>query len=769
MTWTENRPKVLNIEREKLEITMSREIHAAVGFDGGMPTLFLDGKSREFVTYKIAESALTEKVLEAIPKEVPPLLAAGIRICWIPVFVDWNGPGEYDFRDMDLRINTFVETVRQTIPDDMDNFALAIRIQAASFSPDWYVKPSLKDGKYAKLVEFRNIWGEAEPVPNDPSMRYSTSNTSGFASTYAISPGDPFWDTHALDFLRAIIAHVKEQPYHQYLFGYLPCAFNSNEWFFWSKSPEACCDFSEPTQVAFRNYLLQKGLEAPENPVPKPEDCHPRPGVSLIGTYGAPRPISDKNILDVSIPEQRRIEEFSLYLSSRIAEIICNFAAVIKQNYLSCPKLVGVFYGYNIQISNMNHLSQSGHLGLRRVLACPDIDFLCSPCLYTYRNDTGPCMFSTLNGAYSDAARLYGKMVYAEDDHHPSEFRISGECRDEWHDEMAFRRNFAMVASHGIDMWHYSLGCGWLVPEHRLESVRKTLELAIELKKHHRTSTAEVALIVDERSVSAFPPNPTLQTALIMNTVASAAQSGAAFDLYELDSFFKADASQYKFVIFCNLVRSDDQILREIERLRGGRTLYFQYAAGFRHDAGTEVKLSAENSSRLIGIRMKTTDLQPLTVWYDPDRTQLYDVSADFRYGLCDNRRCNPVLAVNDPEAEVFGFLADGQAGLCRKNYGGGTVIYSSAPAINAQLLNAFYRDAGVFLRTSAGPVVYENSAMLAVSASARGKMTLALYPGETLTDAYTGETLNAGSGPFAELAMRRHETRIYLRNRREK
>lgn len=743
---------------------MLQEIRAEVKVDCGTPALFINGKAREFVTYKIAESALTEKVLEIIPDEVPAMMKAGVRLCWIPVFVDWNGPGDYDFKDMDRRINAFIEEVEKSIPDDLDNFAFAVRIQAASFAPDWYIKPSLNDGKYRNLIEYRNVWGDAEPVPNEPSMRYSTSNTSGFASTYAISPGDSFWDTHALDCLQATIDHIKKQPYHKYVFAYLPCAFNSNEWFFYTKSPEACCDFSEPMQQAFSQYLRDKGLDAPENPVPTPKDCHPRPGVTLIGTYGAPRPINDKDILDTSIPLQQRIEEFSLYLNSRIAEIICKFTSVIKSSY-EIPKIVGVFYGYNIQVADMNHLSQSGHLGLRKVLECPDIDFLCSPCLYTYRNDAGPCTFSTMHGAYAESARLYGKMIYAEDDHHPSEYKLSGECRDDWHDEMAFRRNFAMVASHGIDMWHYSLGCGWLTPEHRWKSIAKLLEISRELKKQARTSNAEVAIVVDERSVSSLPLNPVMLISLIRNTVASVAQSGAAFDLYELKSFFKADVSQYKFIVFCNLTRSDDNIREEIDKLRPGRTLYFQHAAGYRHDGKNSSSQSAENASALTGICLKQTGPQPLITWYNPDKNRLGSIEDDIRYGLSDGRRHSPVLAVDDPEAETFGVLADGGTGLARKSVGGGTVIYTSAPELNPKLLRTFYQQAGVFTRTADGSMVYENDGMLAVTAAFRGILTLKLREGEILTDAYSGETLDSKTNAVAELNMKRHETRIYLRN----
>ncbi len=28
---------------------------------------------------------------------------------WVPIFIDWSGPGQYDFSDMDLRIRTILD------------------------------------------------------------------------------------------------------------------------------------------------------------------------------------------------------------------------------------------------------------------------------------------------------------------------------------------------------------------------------------------------------------------------------------------------------------------------------------------------------------------------------------------------------------------------------------------------------------------------------------------------------------------------------------
>jgi hypothetical protein len=38
-------------------------------------------------------------------------------------------------------------------------------------------------------------------------------------------------------------------------------------------APEASCDFSAPTQLAFRDHLRGKGITCDDEPVPSPRDC----------------------------------------------------------------------------------------------------------------------------------------------------------------------------------------------------------------------------------------------------------------------------------------------------------------------------------------------------------------------------------------------------------------------------------------------------------------------------------------------------------------
>ena len=93
-------------------------------------------------------------------------------------------------------------------------------------------------------------------------------------------------------------------------------------------------------------------------------------------------------------------------------------------------------------------------------------------------------------------------------------------------------------------------------------------------------------------------------------------------------------------------------------------------------------------------------------------------------------------------------------------------VIYSAAPAIDPQLLNGFYRQAGVFCRTPAGAVVYENGAMLAISAAQRGSLSVAMHPGEQLKEAFTGEIISQESAGTIQRWMKRHETTIFLKKK---
>ena len=165
-------------------------VSRVVKHNGGM-SLEIDGEIQPFTSFKITETRDTEEMLEAARIEIPAMAREGITLCWVPIFVDWSGPDEYDFRDMDRRIQTVLELYDRHETPGSPPARIVVRVQAAVFTPPWYIKQAADgDGKPTNLVDFRNPWATVDSCLADEleSLRYATTFPR-YGSTLAVSPG----------------------------------------------------------------------------------------------------------------------------------------------------------------------------------------------------------------------------------------------------------------------------------------------------------------------------------------------------------------------------------------------------------------------------------------------------------------------------------------------------------------------------------------------------------------------------------------------------
>lgn len=718
-------------------------------------SFFINDEVQPCTSFKINENPDISVMLDAAELEIPAMAKQGIMHCWVPIFIDWKGPGEYDFTDMDTRIRTVLRLYDEHTPEGKPKAVVVVRIQAAVFSPPWYIRQAADDkGMPTNLIEFRNPWGTVDSCTADEAehQRFATQ-FADYASSFAISPGDSFWDTHAVDCLKAIVEHVRSSDYAHRVFGWLPCAFNTNEWFLRTFGPEASCDFSAPTQQAFKEHLRASGIECGDNPVPSPKACH-TPG------YG--------EFLDTNISEAGLVEEFSLWLNNRFANIILKFARTIRDAYSDSPKLVGFFYGYTLGMSRLQNLSQCGQLALNRLLESEDIDFICSPGEYFYRADEKPFSTGTVMGPFADSAAEHNKLVFLEDDHPPCDAHGNNACfvtRDQWHDEMYFRRNFAYVLSHGQHLWWYSLGAKWFKEPERQKIAGGLHRIAQKAIESDRSSIAEVAVVVDERSVSAMRFNPLLQQALLTEAHGAFFPTGAPFECFELQSFLsRTDYSRFKFVVFLNLFRIDSELLASIEKVKsGGRTLLFSFTPGLANDSNGKRVFSTDSASELVGMNLVERMDIPFSVWIDPERSDLILDGEDIRYGWLDidHGVQPPVLEIADPEAVPFGYLHLDAPGFGMKKHPEWTSVFSAAPGMPPKVLKAILKNAGVHLYTESEDVIYANRSMIACEACSRGEKELILKDASILEDAITGEEIKLENSR-CKIFMKRHEVRIF-------
>ena len=155
---------------------------------------------------------------------------------------------------------------------------------------------------------------------------------------------------------------------------------------------------------------------------------------------------------------ERRVIDFYDYNAHLVADTIASFAKVVKESTRR-KNLVGVFYGYVLQLCADHRQQNAGHTALQEVWNCPDVDFVTSPTSYAFRTPgTGYSHFMSL----TDSVKLHGKLWFDENDVRTS---ISGGKPGEWGrpsdvagDIIQQDKEVANCIAHGAAQWWFDVG-----------------------------------------------------------------------------------------------------------------------------------------------------------------------------------------------------------------------------------------------------------------------------------------------------------------------
>jgi beta-galactosidase len=310
--------------------------------------------------------------------------------------------------------------------------------------------------------------------------------------------------------LRALIAHVKESPYRDQIVGYQIAGGNTEEWFSFD----------------------QKGSQGPASRERFAREC---PGGSET--------------------------DYRQFLGEVVADAIAHFAAVAKE-CTGHQLVVGSFYGYTLECPSWSN----GHHALQRLLECPDIDFLCSPASYMNQRQPG---YDWANMTVLDSLKLHGKLYFAEYDTRTHLTKPLAECRQDacepgtycdglWLGPQSphvsrwvLRANFARQLTHGTGSWWFDMWGGWFADEAMMREMAAFVAIGEDaLRAPSRASTAEVAVLVDERA-SAHLDNPGLARRCIYENRRPLGLTGTPYDIYSIADFAAIRERYRAFVFLC--------------------------------------------------------------------------------------------------------------------------------------------------------------------------------------------------------------------------
>jgi hypothetical protein len=648
----------------------------------GAVTFFVDGYAVGFTSFKSSEHRDDDLVLETIERTVKDMSDRGVRLFFVPVYFDWPGDGVYDFSVVDRRVRAVFEAAGE-------GAYVIIRVQAKVMAPQW--------------------WMDANPegvckcgYDSDEGMarvRYSTHKCP--------SLGSDFWETAGLGALEAMARHVKGQDYGERVVGYLPTAYNSNEWFFRSYHDIRVFDFCPAMQNAFGEYMRERTGTEREFKVPG----------RIERSYGDVGDFYHPDSMESVSP----VVEYYRFMNGLCAEKIVSITKVLREVHDDRKIIVGTFYGYSQGLANFYWLADSGHLALGRLMEDDGPDFTCSPLEYFTRNfrDKRAGGFCWSQSCAVDSGLVHGKGYFGEDDLVPPGQRpVEWTCtRDFGEDVEMLKRNFVFTLCKGQLMWWYDLFGHWYDSQERLDTVENCVRIEHEAIGSERGQVSEVAVLTDEQASWYLTLDRQFQRSVFWeNFYYTFSKCGTTVDLLLLSDIEKADMGKYKAVFLPTCFAMNNRHREVIESLKcNGRSIVFYQADGFINPDNRGVSvMSDENMRELTGINIRSTEsLFQLRITTD-GKHELMKGCGDVCFGVDMEKRLN--FCVEDDEAEALGYYAGrGPVGFAVKRFGDWSGFYCGVPGMTYDVSRNILRDAGVHIYTESYDIVYANKSYVGI------------------------------------------------------
>ena len=706
---------------------------AEVRVHNGTPTLFLDG-APVFAHYNWLTADPTPK--EFLNRAcVEDFARAGVHMMAIGggVGSEWVGPGpgrvgHYDFTPLGNRLRLLLDAD----PDALFHYRIYMEMG------DWW------NALYP---------GEREVVDDGLELNQS------YASTV--------WREQCKHYLRETGAYLKAEGLFDRVIAWQVQAGICGEWIKNTSSMQHHCgDFSAPMRERFRAWLHRR-YEGDVQALRRAwADADVTFETAEVPSADMQRATTAHHFRDPL--REERVPDYYRNLADLVAEVFIEQCRTVKE-ITGGNALAGGFFGYLTEISwndrffgapeigaEWSTYQRSGHLGLRSVLACPDVDFIVSPYSYPFRGIGGDGLPMPPSEAVRRAGKLY---IYEEDSRMHNRFDPDGRNYAFHHATAIHQRNFSQVLTHGLGIWWFQDNPPgkyrewqrsepafqpWLERFHRLGTWALDLD---------RTPRSEVAVLLDDESMFYEDIRNTYSLPGIWHQRHQGlARFGAPYDMHLLQDLVDGKLPPYRLYIFLNAFRLDESRRTALARQvrRPGATALWIYAPGYVAE-----RLSLEAMTELTGIGFERGDLPwgPFMHVTDFGHPITRDIPQDLFWGT--NNALGPLFHVKDEGATVLGQVVYTQGrckpGLALKVMEGWTSIYAAAPNLPAPLLRGIARHAGVHLYNEQGDVLTATPDLLAVHTVSGGARTFRLKRRvEVVYDLYNAAVIARAADRFS-------------------
>ncbi len=568
-------------------------------------------------------------------------------------------------------------------------------------------------------------WLDAHP---DAVMAYEGGKIGKTASV-----SSPDYRRDAAAALRRTIRWCEDH-YAAHMAGYHPCGQNTGEWFYFDSWERPLNGLEPATLAAWRHWLERK----------YPSDA------ALRAAWDTPA--ATRSAATVPSPEERRaaphgqlrdpsremrLVDFAQFQQEEMADTVLALAAALRDE-AGPDRLSVFFYGYVFEFGALpNGPAVSGHYALRRTLASPDIDVLCSPISYYDRGAGGgaPCMTA------AESVMLAGKLWLNEDDtrtHLTKEKNFPG-----WRDGAdtqaqaveLLRRNLAHETARNFGTWWMDLGSsGWFDDPVLWEEMVRFQDIETHLLKHPTPFRPEIAAVLDERAMR-FPvgsgPVPWTTRPLIYTVRENLHRCGAPFGQYLLDDVL-AGRTKAKLNVFLAAWHLSPEERDTLRRTAAGSGTIWCWAPGYFDASGP----SPEAVAHLTGFEVKVMPAATgAAVTATPDGLA---IGLPHTYGQ--PKPLAPLLSPQPRQGDsLLATYKDGSPAVVLRNGPKGPSVFSGPTELPTPLIRHAARLAGVHLYCHTDANIFANGPLLAVHAAADGPATIRLDRERTTRDLVEG------------------------------
>ena len=524
--------------------------------------------------------------------------------------------------------------------------------------------------------------------------------------------------------------------------GYHLASGGTDEWYYYCYSnwffnapQEEFLDYSMPQTKAYRRWLQKK-----YGTVEKLRAAWHNDTVTFENARIVSKKDRQNNTLFLLYDPAKSMHVIDCwdFESEVIAETIGYFCNVVKEETKG-NAFTGAFYGYIMGAND------KGYCGTRSLLNNKAVDFITSPSGYWFREPGWG--YSSYRGPIR-SVQLAGKLWWDENDYYtyltPEWKWVEGWTgpRDYKTTENQQLRQLAAQVTNGAAGWWFDMEGGWFDAPEAMTMITKLNAIGTNSIHFDRGSVAEVAVVVDEKSLLYLGMGSDLYNSLILEQPLEFGRMGTSADWIMADDIGKS--SQYKMYVMLNLIHVTDEVKAAIGKLQNGgaKSIVWVYAPGLMSD-----KADVANCENLTGIRLKMLrDKSPLQIEINDKGHEMFPVLyKGFQYGT--PYKIGPVLVADDPSAQILGMLYGYDLpGLVYKEIKGVQTYYTASTKLSHQLLRAIAGKAGVHIYNDTDDGTYVNKSFISVHAIRNGRHTLTFPAPVNLYDVYNNKVIATGA-----------------------